>query len=111
VKRTESPYLPGRRSPLWIKKPLLSTQEAVICGWAPGSGVRAATFGGLLLGAYTDDGLTYIRRVGTGFKDRERIALRQRLDDLQQDSPPFDHTSSPTVGSWTAVRSSTRGRG
>src|SRR5690349_18952210 len=57
VKRTDSPYLAGRRSRLWIKRPLLSTQEAVICGWAPGNGGRAATFGGLLLGAYTDGGL------------------------------------------------------
>lgn len=94
LKRTNSPYLPGRRSPLWIKKPLLNTQEAVVCGWSPGVGGRAAAFGGLLLGAYTDQGLTYIGRVGSGFKDRERVTLRQRLDDLQQDSPPFDHSLS-----------------
>ncbi|MFJ5984386.1 hypothetical protein [Lentzea sp. NPDC092896] len=33
-------------------------------------------------------------RVGSGFKDHERVTLRRRLDDLRQDRPPFDRMLS-----------------
>lgn len=77
TKASASRYHPGRRSPDWVKHPLIQTQEVVICGWRPGQGRITGTFGGLLLGAHhpKTGNLTYIGDVGTGFSDRARQEL------------------------------------
>jgi bifunctional non-homologous end joining protein LigD len=90
-KRLSSRYLPGRRSPAWIKTTLWATQEVVVGGWTTGQGRRAATLGALLLGAYDDQGrLRYLGDVGTGFTDWVLDDLLQRLVALEQPHSPFD---------------------
>lgn len=91
AKRTSSRYEPGRRSPDWTKTALLSTQEVIIGGWAPGEGRRASTVGSLLLGAHDQDGrLLYLGNVGTGFTERMLRELLTRLRELQQPHSSFD---------------------
>uniref|UniRef100_UPI003F496BFD non-homologous end-joining DNA ligase n=1 Tax=Amycolatopsis sp. CA-293810 TaxID=3239926 RepID=UPI003F496BFD len=90
VKATRSKYHPGRRSPEWIKHPLIQTLEVVVCGWRPGQGRRDGTIGALLLGAHdpaTGD-LVYIGDVGTGF-------TRQALADAQKKLAPLARKTSP----------------
>jgi bifunctional non-homologous end joining protein LigD len=99
AKRLDSPYEPGRRSPLWRKVKVRNVQEFVVGGWVPGERSRSATFGALLVGYHDppaqgpDDEpgpLRYAGRVGTGFTD---AALRATLDELVQrgiDACPFD---------------------
>ena len=71
AKRHDSTYLPGRRSPLWIKVKHQRMQEVVIGGWSPGAGRREGGIGSLLLGVPDDDGrLIFAGHVGTGFTDR-----------------------------------------
>ncbi|WP_107081740.1 non-homologous end-joining DNA ligase [Streptomyces sp. SBT349] len=90
AKRLDSPYQPGRRSRLWIKKPLVKTQEAVIGGWQPGDGRRSGTVGSLLLGAYHEDGaLRYIGHVGSGFTAAALADLLERLTPLARPTSPF----------------------
>jgi bifunctional non-homologous end joining protein LigD len=91
AKRQHSRYEPGRRSPAWVKTPLLTTQEIVIGGWTPGTGRRARTLGALLLGAYDDEGaLRFLGHVGTGFTDAVLEDLLGRLEPLRRPSSPYD---------------------
>lgn len=89
-KRSDSPYLPNVRSRAWIKSPRQETQTAVIGGWVPGNGGRAATFGSLLLGAHDEAGrLVYIGRVGAGLSEHALRDLRRQLDGLATQVSPF----------------------
>jgi bifunctional non-homologous end joining protein LigD len=73
AKRDDARYLPGQRSPSWIKVRNLTTDEFVIGGWVPGEGRRQRTIGALLLGLPENDEpgapLRWIGKVGTGFTD------------------------------------------
>jgi bifunctional non-homologous end joining protein LigD len=90
AKRRESPYRLGRRSRDWIKLKHTRTQEVIIAGWRPGTGVRARTFGSLLLGIPNPDGgLRYVGRVGSGFSEQDLADLRGRLDRLERATSPF----------------------
>ena len=52
AKRLDCPYLPGRRSPSWIKVRNICSTDVVIGGWLPGEGGRSGGIGSLLLGVY-----------------------------------------------------------
>jgi bifunctional non-homologous end joining protein LigD len=84
AKRTDSVYLPGTRSPDWIKVKFDRTGDYVIGGWR--SGVRK--LGGLLVGVPTPDGLAFRGRVGGGIgavAEKELLGLLEPLAD--KDSP------------------------
>lgn len=91
AKRRDSDYSAGRRSRAWIKLKHHATQEVVIAGWRPGAGRRADGVGSLLMGIPGDDGLTYVGRVGTGFRDRD-------LDELLTSFRASARKTSPLVG-------------
>src|SRR5690606_11146917 len=59
AKRLDSTYQPGRRSPAWVKVKHRPEQELVVGGWLPGEGVRAESFGALLVGHYDGATLRY----------------------------------------------------
>lgn len=90
AKNVASRYYPGTRSRSWIKTPVVSTQEVIVCGWTGGKGRRSASFGSLLLGIHTEDGLVYCGHVGTGFTDRAVREMRRRLDEIGRERSPFD---------------------
>jgi bifunctional non-homologous end joining protein LigD len=90
VKRVQSVYLPGRRSPHWVKVKVRPRQEFVIGGWHPGERSLTGKLGSLLVGVYQDDRLRFAGKVGTGFKGNERDRLGELLADLATDEPPFD---------------------
>lgn len=89
AKRRDSPYLPGRRSPCWIKTANVNIQEVLIGGWRPGAGRRSDTFGSLLVGIPEGDRLRYVGSVGTGFTEADLRELRARLTDAEQPDRPF----------------------
>ncbi|WP_433756536.1 non-homologous end-joining DNA ligase [Nocardia sp. CA-135398] len=90
-KRLDSPYLPGRRNPAWIKVKNARDQEVVIVGWKPGAGRRTGHIGSLLMAVYDDTGkLTYIGNVGTGFTQVMLNDLRAKLQPLQRNTAPVD---------------------
>ncbi len=106
AKRLTSIYLPGRRTPDWIKVKNIRTQEVVVGGWKPGSGRRAGTIGSLLLGLPHQDGLTYVGKVGTGFTDAALTSLAARLRPTARAGSPFDDVPGPDArdAQWVAPR-------
>jgi bifunctional non-homologous end joining protein LigD len=93
AKRLDSPYLPGTRSPHWVKVRNRNRQEFVVGGWTEGEGSRGGTVGSLLLGVYGSPlgpkRLHYVGRVGSGFKDSDLALLKRRLKELERDADPF----------------------
>lgn len=93
AKRVDSIYVPGTRSPHWIKVRHLKFEDFVIGGWVPGEGRRQRTIGALLLGMpeSDEDGapLRWIGKVGTGFTDAELDRLYELLAPDRIDSNPF----------------------
>ena len=105
AKRRGSRYLPGKRTDSWVKIKDRPTDEFVVCGFTPGEGFRAPTFGALLLGAPRDPGgaFVYWGRAGSGFTDALLVDLRARLDTLATDASPFRETPPEAAGA-TFVR-------
>lgn len=109
AKRIASAYQPGRRSPDWRKVKVRHELEVIICGYVDGEGSRRGGIGALLVGQESDDGLTYVGRVGSGFTDAGSRELRRRLDRLTTDDCPFarvppDSTSARWVRPEIACR-------
>ncbi len=103
-KRASSPYRLGRRSDEWVKTKFVRSQEVVIGGYTAGNGSRRATFGALLLGIPTADGLAYVGKVGTGFSDQDRTQLVERLRRAPRKTSPFSTPPPLPKGSgvtWT----------
>ncbi|MFI6364412.1 non-homologous end-joining DNA ligase [Nocardia sp. NPDC050630] len=100
-KRLDSPYLPGRRSPLWTKVKNMRDQEVIIVGWRPGTGRRARTIGSLLMAVHDDSGkLVYIGNVGTGFTQSALADLQSKLQPLQRNTPTV--TAAVPDAIWTS---------
>ncbi|WP_432705203.1 non-homologous end-joining DNA ligase [Actinoplanes regularis] len=85
AKRSDSVYLPGQRSPDWIKVKFDRTGDYVIGGWRPG--VRK--LGGLLIGVPTPEGLAFRGRVGGGIGAAAEKDLLSRLAPLASSDSPF----------------------
>lgn len=86
-KRTEDPYRSGRGLS-WLKSKCRERQEFVIGGFtAPAAGNRG--IGSLLLGYWSDAGLHYAGRVGTGFSEASGGSLRETLERLRATKPAF----------------------
>ncbi len=100
AKRLDSPYQPGRRSADWLKIKIVQGQEFIVGGWIPLKGDVRRGVGALLLGYYEDSQeeaagqrrLVYAGKVGTGFKDEERVMLRRRLAELGRPAAAFEDT-------------------
>ena len=85
AKRSDSVYLPGTRSPDWIKVKFDRTGDYVVGGWRPG----ARELGGLLVGVPTPDGLAFRGRVGGGIGALAEKELLARLEPLAESASPF----------------------
>jgi len=90
AKRKDSPYEPGIRSGNWLKIKKLQSCDCVVFGYTKGTGVRADTFGALLLGLYNREGKpVYVGKVGTGFSQETLNTLSQKFQKLEAKLPPF----------------------
>jgi bifunctional non-homologous end joining protein LigD len=105
VKRLDSPYRPGRRSPDWLKIKNRRLLDVVVGGISPGRGHRAGQIGSLLVGIPGPGGLAYAGRVGTGFTQPELRRLEQLFAPLRKDRPPFAGPVPPAPGvTWVEPR-------
>lgn len=86
-KRLGSRYLPGSRSPDWLKSVHRTTGSYVIGGWR--SEVDSQRLGALLIGTPTPSGLVFRGRIGSGLAGSAGIGLLARLRPLEQDESPF----------------------
>ena len=89
AKDRNSTYEPGVRSRHWLKAKHTQSQEFVVGGYTEGQGERASTFGALILGHQTNDGLTYCGAVGSGFDRAMLEGLAEELRALDTAEPPF----------------------
>jgi bifunctional non-homologous end joining protein LigD len=89
-KRVDSPYVPGVRSPYWLKAPHRGTVSVVIGGWRPEiGGAGARRLGAVLVGVPAPGGLRYLGRVGSGLAGRIGQALLRDLTPLESVESPF----------------------
>jgi bifunctional non-homologous end joining protein LigD len=95
LKQLDSLYLPGHRSPLWLKVKNERIQDVVIGGWIPGHGARAGVLGSMLLGVQAPAGLQYCGKAGTGFTDAALRELTRGLHALEQSCSPFARPLPP----------------
>ncbi|GAA1138907.1 non-homologous end-joining DNA ligase [Ornithinicoccus hortensis] len=86
-KRRDSAYLPGVRSPDWVKFPHRATTSWVVGGWRPETG--RSRLGALLVGAPAPGGLTFRGRVGSGLAGKAGAALQEHLAALPRVDCPF----------------------
>ena len=114
AKRGDAPYVPGTRSPHWIKVKVRRRQEFVVVGWLGGQGNLEGQIGSVLLAVNDDDGeLVYCGAAGSGLSEQDRRLLGPSLVELDHcplafvpllDRPP--HWVVPSVvvdveyGSW-----------
>ena len=89
AKRLGSTYQPGRRSDDWRKISVRHRLRAVVGGFMPGEGGRSATFGSVLVGLYTPQGLRWVAAVGSGFDERSLDAFSGALRQLERPTSPF----------------------
>ena len=103
AKHKETRYQVGKRSKDWIKIKKKTTLDCIICGITAGEGEREDTFGSLILGAYFEGALFHVGRVGTGFSEKLRRSLFERLLAVRQDACPFPEVPEidAHVGFWT----------
>jgi len=94
-KRKDGAYQQGLRA--WIKVKAIQYGKFVICGYTKGTGWREPTFGALVLGQQTKDGLVHVGSVGTGFDEAEINRLYGKMTKLH-DSCPFP--TEPEKATW-----------
>jgi bifunctional non-homologous end joining protein LigD len=105
AKRLDCPYLPGRRSPGWVKVKNVNSTDAVIGGWLPGDGGRSGGLGALVIGIPDEHGvLRYAGRVGTGFTHAELLRLGGLLDSLASTESPFEGRQPPKLTRYVEPR-------
>lgn len=89
-KRLDSLYVSGKRSRDWLKVKGTLSSEFLLCGYTPGTGSRAETFGSLILGEHDASGtLRYVGGVGTGFNGKTLDELLSRMSALKTKKCPF----------------------
>ena len=100
AKHRRSRYEAGRRSTAWLKVKARPEQELVVGGWTPGEGT-AKELGAVVVGVYEGDRLRFSGKVGSGLTERTRRDLRERLEALEAELPPFDPAPPPdSRGRW-----------
>jgi bifunctional non-homologous end joining protein LigD len=88
VKRADSLYRPGKRSPDWRKLKLVRRQEFVVAGWTEPRASRSH-FGALLLGYYDGGQLKYAGHTGSGFDEEDLARVWKHLQPLETRRCPF----------------------
>jgi bifunctional non-homologous end joining protein LigD len=97
-KRLDAEYESGR-SRSWVKVKCGQRQELVVVGYTLPRGSRSG-IGALLLAVHTEKGskaLRYAGAVGTGFSHEVLRALRQALDSIRTEHPPFPGGETPPL--------------
>jgi ATP-dependent DNA ligase len=87
AKRRDSQY-EHRRSRQWLKMKCEAGQELVVGGFTDPQKSRVG-LGALLVGYFAGDDFVFAGKVGTGFDNELLRQLRERLDAIEVDEPPF----------------------
>jgi len=85
AKHKMSPYVPGQRSPFWLKVKAVKSDDFVVIGW---TGERP--FDALVVGYHEDGRLLPCGTVGGGYDEAAVRVVREALVDLASDESPLD---------------------
>jgi DNA ligase D-like protein (predicted ligase) len=85
AKHVQSPYVPGQRSPFWLKVKAVKSDDFVVIGW---TGERP--FDAMVVGYHEDGRLLPCGTVGGGYDDEAMHFLREALPTLASDESPLD---------------------
>lgn len=85
AKHRRSPYVPGQRSPFWLKVKAVQSDDFVIVGWTPGE-----PFGALVVGYREEGRLLPAGAVGGGFDGHTARTLRRAIGALETADCPLD---------------------
>lgn len=99
AKRLGSTYLPGKRSPDWLKIKVRRTLDAIVIGWSPGAGSRDGAIGSLLVAVRDSEtgALRFAGHVGTGFTQQVATALVGTLAPDARDDAPLQMPDDPDL--------------
>ncbi len=87
AKRRDSIY-EHRRSKQWLKMKCELAEDFVVGGFTDPQGKRVG-LGALLVGHYQGEDFVFAGKIGTGFDNAMLLELRERLDRLEIEKPPF----------------------
>src|SRR5712692_4407690 len=85
AKHKQSPYVPGQRSPFWLKVKAVKSDDFVVIGW---TGERP--FDALVVGYHEDGRLLPCGTVGGGYDEAAMEAIRDSLVALETQDSPLD---------------------
>jgi DNA ligase D-like protein (predicted ligase) len=85
AKHSLSPYVPGQRSPFWLKVKAVKSDDFVVIGWTGDE-----PFDALLVGYHEDGRLLPCGTVGGGYDETAMAVIKEGLGDLVSDSSPLD---------------------
>jgi bifunctional non-homologous end joining protein LigD len=88
AKRTDSPYLAGKRSATWRKIKPRQTADLVVGGYTQGKGERGS-LGAVLLGYWSGREFHYAGHAGSGFDGAVVDDLLARFKKLARKDPPY----------------------
>ena len=102
AKRRTSTYRSGR-SKSWLKIKHQRTQDVIVIGWTPGQGGRRGSIGALVLAVHRAGELSYVGKVGSGFRERDLDVLASLLPEYEVDHPPVSGVPSDVAAQarWT----------
>src|SRR5690349_16083137 len=89
AKHRQSPYVPGQRSPFWLKVKAVKSDDFVVIGHT-GDISGGAPFDSLLVGYHEDGRLLPCGAVGGGYDEEATRVLRERLVELATAESPLD---------------------
>jgi DNA ligase D-like protein (predicted ligase) len=85
AKHRLSPYVPGQRSPFWLKVKAVKSDDFVVIGW-----LGEKPFDALVVGYHEDGRLLPCGTVGGGYDDAAAGAIRDALIELGSEDSPLD---------------------
>jgi bifunctional non-homologous end joining protein LigD len=85
AKHKLSPYVPGQRSPFWLKVKAVKSDDFVVIGW-----MGEKPFDALVVGYHEDERLLPCGTVGGGYDDIATRAINDALVELASEESPLD---------------------
>jgi len=85
AKHRLSPYVPGQRSPFWLKVKAVKSDDFVVIGW-----LGQKPFDALVVGYHEDGRLLPCGTVGGGYDQATSDAIRDSLVELGTEDSPLD---------------------
>lgn len=93
AKNPNEKYHPGKRRNAWIKIKKSDTIDGIVLGYTQ----EKRKLSTLLLGAYLQNKLIYIGKVGTGFSEKEQSEILTKLEKIKTDKPKIENLPKSTI--------------